>query len=353
MTARTLPLILIVATLVAPAAFAAPGAPAGLQITDDEVFALVRALKGKPIGPYEHDLLVGLGELAATSDDALPGDLIYAGWALVAADRPELGYPLLREGLGRPPLLASDALRNLLLAVDYGQDALARGIIEFSAGINEVAARRFRRSIHLPEPFDVATRKAKRPLAGLETGLIELGPPAQRLVSWFVAPAPRPEAPTVVLLLGESPRLDGLPADCQSAARLKEAAVWAREGTIAVLPGLRGCDLSEGIYLGTDDAEADLTALVARVRDDFAPASIELHGRGLSGLLVLELADRGLPVDRFVATDPRDPRGWDHLPQATVAQRAEALTAASRHPGAVEVRGEVDDRPRASKKKRK
>lgn len=331
----------------------AVAAPAGLQITDDQIFALVQALKGKVITLEEHDLLVELGEEAAGAEDALPGDLIFTGWALVFADRPELGYPLLREGLGRPPLLASDALRNLLLAEEFGQDALARGIIEFSAGINEVAAKRLRRSIYLPQEFDAAARRARRDLKGLSSGELVLEGAEGPLVSWFVAPDPLPEAPRVVILLADSGRLDGLPRSCQSADRLREAAGWAREGAVAILPGLRGCDLSDGLFLGSDHAEADLGLLLPRLRGDFEASSVELHGRGTAGLLVLELADRGLPADRFVATEPLDPRVWLHLPRERTASRAEALTAASRQPEVVEIVGEVDDAPRATRGKRK
>ena len=346
---RSLPLVLA-AVIAASSAFAAP---AGLQITDDQIYALVQALKGKVIGLEEHDLLVELGETAAASPNALPGDLIFTGWALVHADRPELGYPLLREGLGRPPLLASDALRNVLLAEQFGQDDLARGIIDFSAGINEVAAKRLRRSIHLPQELDVATKRAKGPLKGLGVGQIQLEGDEGALVSWFVAPEPLPSSPTVVVLLADSGRMDALPRSCQSADRLKDAAELARDGVVAVLPGLRGCDLSAGLFLGTDHAEADLALLLDRLRTDFEPAAIELHGPGTAGLLTLELADRGLAADRFVATEPLDPRVWLHLPAERVAARAEALQASARHPEIVEIVGEVDDHPRATRGKRK
>jgi hypothetical protein len=350
MNARMLVLLVVLAAAVPRSAGAAPK---GLQITDDEIFALVHALKGKPIGPFEHDLLVALGEQVTTAPEALPGDLIFIGWGLVAVDRPELGYPILRDGLGRPPLLAADALRNVLLAVDYGQDSLARGIIDFASGINEAAARRLRRSIHLPQEFADATRTAKRHLKGLAVGQIELEDVGVgRRVSWFVAPDPLPDAPRVVLLLADPIRLDGLPRDCQSARRLKEAAAFARDGAVAVLPGLRGCDFSDGVYLGTVDAEADLGALIARLRSDFEPASIELYGSGVAGLLVLELADLGLAADRFVATEPRDPRVWTHLPEGMADARAEALTAATRRDG-VEIVGSVDASERAGRRRRK
>ena len=96
------------AALASLLAFASPReAQEGLQVSDAEVRALVLALKDKPIDRAQHDLLVALGERAATSDEALTGDLLFSGWALVAADRPLLGYPLILETLERPPLLAS------------------------------------------------------------------------------------------------------------------------------------------------------------------------------------------------------------------------------------------------------
>ncbi len=346
------PLVLALTLASGPASAAADGA----QITADEIDALVDALKGRVLEAWQHDTLVELGEAIAADEDALPGDLIYAGWALVAADRPELGYPLVKRGLGMPPLLASDALRNVLLSDAFGQDDLTRSIIDLATSINPAAGKRLRNSVHLPLELEDAVKRARRPLKGLVYGTLEAddGDPRRldRLVSWFVAPARLPERPVVIVLLPDSDRVDGLPDACQSPALLKEAAAWANDGIVAVLPGLRGCDLSEGLYLGLDDAADDLHRLVARLREDFDPNTIALRSEGVGGATVLALAGRDIGADRYIAVDPVDVRVFEHLPAERVAEYVAALELPAGRDDVV-IEGEVDTTPRANRRRRK
>jgi dienelactone hydrolase len=318
------PLVVAVALLASPPA----QAQEGLEVADDQVAALVDALKGRPLDREQHDLLVGLGELARTSPDALPGDLLYSGWALVAADRPDLGYDLVKLGLGREPLLATDALRSMMLAVALGQDGLARGIVDLAETINPRAARRLERSVKQPQPLDKASRKARRHLVDLETGAWTIPFGEGQRVAWWVAPAEASPSTPAVVLLPDGAALDGLPKECQSADRLRDAALWAERGLVVVLPGLRGCDGSDGLYTGAHHAAADLRATLEQLRAARAPSRVVLLGSDSAGLLALRLAGHGLDFDAYVAVRPADPTERAHLPPELLASRRPDLRLA-------------------------
>lgn len=319
------------AAAVLTAALLVVGAPGsaraqGTQVDQLQISALVDALKGRPLTAEQHDALVDLGELVATSDEAIPGDLIYTGWALVAADRPALGYPLIKQGLSFQPMQVTDVRRSLALAVELGQDALGRSIVELASGVNPKTAERLARSVDQPVLLDAALRRVRRSsLRGLQ---VEQWDQTQAdrissLVTWWVAPIGPTEGLEAVLLVPDSGNLDRLPHDCQSAARLTEAMQVAAEGRIAVLPGLRGCDFSDGLYLGVEHAAVDLAMVVERLRVDLKPGRIVAVGEGAAAHLLLELQrDGALDVDEVRATDPLDPADLVHLPEELRAPRA-------------------------------
>jgi len=312
---------LALAALGLTAALAVGGSEAyaqGTQVDTLQISALVDALKGKPLSREQHDALVDLGELVDGSDEAVPGDLIYTGWALVAAERPALGYPLVKRGLGMPPLQVTDVRRSLALAVELGQDALVRSIVELATGVNAKAAERLHRSVGQPTTLGRALRQVPRSsLGGLQVeqwddAVTDAG---RRLVTWWVAPVGDTEGLEAVLLVPDSGHLDRLPRDCQSGDRLALAMEVAATGRIAVLPGLRGCDFSDGLYLGVDHAAVDLAATIERVRSDLRPSVVVAEGEGAAAHLLLELQRDGrLDVDEVIAIEPLDPRSIEHLP---------------------------------------
>ena len=310
-------LLLGLALLVSSPALSAEG----VQVDKEQIEALVDALKGRELTLRQHDLLVALGEEASSDPDPLAGDLLYTGWALVAADRPDLGYPLIKAGLAIEPLWAQDALRSVLMASTAGQDGLVRGIVDLASTINTRAAKRLERSVHLPWSHDKASRRAKRWLKGLETGewLMPFGE-GQR-VAWWVAPPELPQPAVAVVLLPDGARLDGLPEECQGWRRLREASQLARQGFLVVLPALRGCDLSDGLYLGVDHASQDVGATIEHLRSQAPGARVVVMGWSDAGLTALLLALGGLPADGFVALEPLDPRTLTHLPEDRLETR--------------------------------
>lgn len=313
-----LPILLLALALLA-------GAPAlaadGVQVDKEQIRALVDALKGRGLTRRQHDLLVALGDQARSDPDALAGDLLYAGWALVAADRPDLGYPLVKAGLAIEPLYATDALRSLLLASDAGQDGLIRGIVERAAGINPRAAKRLERSVDQPWSHAKASRRAKRWLKGLETGEWVMPFGDGQRVAWWVAPPELPEPAVAVVMLPDGASLDGLPRECQSWRRLREASQLAREGFLVVLPALRGCDSSDGLYLGAHHALKDVEATIEHLRGQVGVDRVVIMGWADAGLTTLQLALSGLPAEGFVALEPLDPWTVSHLPESHVQER--------------------------------
>ncbi len=309
---RWLPFLLL--SLLLPAA-AQAGDP--LEVTNAETQALVDAIRDRPLSPEQHGLLVGLG---AQAQDATGQDRLYVGWALVFADRPDLGIPLVRRGLAEVRLGAADALRTLLFAEAAGQDGLVRATLDLLRGTSPEGARRLERSIRQAPSFATAQQRARAALKGLESGTLEVPFEAgdARRVTWWVRPA-APTGPTVVWL-PDGGRAEGLPPRCQDEQRLKEAAQLARAGHAVYLPGLRGCDGSDGTYRGSADAAKDLAALVPRVREAEGGRPVVLLGLEEGALLALRVADRA-GVDRVVAWQPVDPGEADHLPLAVIEAR--------------------------------
>ncbi len=317
---RPLPLLLALllgSALLAPAASASDG----VQVDKEQIRALVDALKGRQLTRRQHDLLVELGEQAASDDDALAGDLIFSGWALVAADRPDLGYPLVKDGLAIEPLYATDALRSVLLASAAGQDGLVRGVVSLAETINSRAAKRLERSARQPWSHERASKRARRWLKGLDTGEWAMPFGDGQRVAWWVAPPELPSPATAVVLLPDGARFDGLPQECQGWRRLREASFLAREGFVVVLPALRGCDLSDGLYTGPHHARADVGATIDHLRIQLEVERVAVMGWGDAGLLALQLALAGLPADGFVALEPLDPWTLSHLPEERVQER--------------------------------
>ena len=152
---------------------------------------------------------------------------------------------------------------------------------------------------------------------------------SRHLLPWSML---HPHGLPALILLPEGASPSGLPRECQSVDRLAEAASWAAAGWLTVLPGVGGCDGSDGLYRGVDDAEHDLRTLVAQLRSLPDTASVELLGTGSGGQLALLLALRGLEVDRVVAVAPESPSTLQHLPEelragSSVAQQASELPA--------------------------
>ncbi len=306
---------------------AVPVAQAGepLEVSDEEAQALIDAIRGRGLSREQHDLLAGL---AAPAGDATGEDRLYVGWALVFADRPDLGLPLVRRGLAELELGASDALRTLLFAETAGQDGLVRATLELLRRQGPEGALRLERSTRSPMPFATAQRRARGALKGLEVGELEVPFPAggARRVVWSVRP-PAPTGPSVIWL-PDGGTAEGLPRTCQDDQRLREAAALARDGHAVYLPGLRGCDGSDGSYFGAEDAAKDLTALVGIVRRSEPGRELVLLGLEGGALLALRVAD-AVPVDRVVAWQPDDPGDPEHLPPDVVAAR-DVLTAPSK-----------------------
>lgn len=314
---RWLPLML--ALVCTPARAAEP-----VEVDKAQTDALVAAVRGQALSRSEHDLLVDLG---TQSDDATPLDRLWVGWALVFAERPDLGLPRVRKALAEAELGASDALRTLLFAETAGQDGLVRATLELLRRQSPEGARRLRNSIRSPEPFERAQKKARGALKGLESGVIDTpfdgGEHARR--TWFV----RPTSPTLdaVIWLPDGGTAEGLPAVCQDASRLREAAVLARAGHPVYLPGLRGCDTSDGTYRGAEDAGRDVAALVPRIQEREGDRPVALFGLEEGGLLGLRIADAA-GVDRVAAWQPTDPGEADHLPPDVIAAHDPTLPKA-------------------------
>lgn len=293
----------------------------GVQVDKEQIRALVDALKGRQLTRLQHDLLVQLGQEARASDDALAGDLIFTGWALVAADRPDLGYPLVKDGLAIQPLYATDALRSVLRASAAGQDGLVRGVVDLAEPINSKAAKRLERSARTPWSHDKASKRAKRWLKGLETGQWAMPFGDGQRVAWWVAPPDLAEPAPAVVMLPDGARFDGLPQECQSWKRLREASSLARHGFVVVLPALRGCDLSDGLYTGPEHALKDVGATIEHLKSQREVPRVTVMGWGDAGLTALQLAWLGLEADGFVALEPLDPWTLTHLPPDRIQER--------------------------------
>jgi hypothetical protein len=315
----------------------------GVEVDDAQTQALVDSIRGRPLSLQQHDLLVELGEQA---DGATPGDRLYVGWALVFADRPDLGMPLVRRGLSEVRLDASSALRTLIFAETAGQDGLVRATLAVLKLQSPEGAQRLRNSVRKPDSFAVAQRKARGPLKGLESGEVEVpfeAGDARRLV-WFVRPT-EPTAATVIWL-PDGGLAEGLPPTCQDAAALKEAAALARAGHSVYLPGLRGCDGSDGAYSGSADAIRDLNAMLPLVRAAEPGRDVILLGLQEGALLAVRVAD-SVDVDAVAAWQPSDPGDVFHLPDAVIAARdvssrpSRRMHVALPHPALAQILGQT------------
>lgn len=288
-----------------------------VEVDETQTRALVDSIRGRPLTVEQHDLLVSLGRDAV---DALPEERLYIGWALVFAQRPDLGLPLVRAGLAELELGAANGLRTLLFAEAAGQDGVVRATLALLKRISPEGAARLAKSVRQPIGFARAQARAGRALKGLSSGELDLPFEAgdARRVVWWVSP-PSPTGPAV-LWLPDGGTAEGLPRACQDVTRLKEAAVLARAGHPVYLPGLRGCDGSDGTYRGSADAAKDLNALVAALRTREPGRELVLLGLESGGLLAVRVAN-DVEVDRVVAWQPSDPGEAQHLPLAVVEAR--------------------------------
>ena len=307
-----LALLLLIATTPALA-----HASEAVQVDEAQSQALVDSIRGRPLSVEQHDLLVALAHQA---EDATPEDRLYIGWALVFAERPDLGLPLVRGGLSQVKLGAADGLRTLLFAEATGQDGLVRATLALLKRISPEGAERLSKSVRQPVSFAIAQARATAALKGLDSGRFEVPfeAGAARRVVWWVRP-PSPTA-AAVIWLPDGGTAEGLPASCQDVRRLKEAAALARAGHPVYLPGLRGCDHSDGAYLGAADAAKDLDALLPHLRAAEPAREVVLLGLESGGLLAVRVAD-SVAVDRVAAWQPNDPGDAQHLPLPVVEAR--------------------------------
>ncbi len=296
-----LPLLILLA---APASAQDP-----VEVDSNETRALVRALRGKVLEGWEHDTLLDLGESAKGSEDPL--DRLYSGLALVYADRPDLGMPLVERGLDEVRLGPSDALRALLFLEIAGQDGLVRQTVRKLKLMDPAGGARLENSVDRPLPLEVARKRAGS-LRGLQVTEVvaPLGELGER-IGWLVEPE---GATKTVVWLPAGARGDRAARRCQDPARLRAAAAVARGGYRVLLPGLRGCDGSAGVYRGRGDAAEDVAALL----EVLEVAQPILVGFGDGASLALSVSS-AVPSSGLIAVGPRDPASLSHLTRAAIA----------------------------------
>lgn len=297
-------LLALLLLLTAPASAQDP-----VEVDEDEGRALVRALRGRVLEGWEHDALVSLGEASVGSEDPL--DRLYSGLALVCADRPELGLPLVERGLDEARLGPSDALRTLLFLEIAGQDGLVRQTVRKLKAMDPAGGARLENSVDRP-----LTLERARTRAGSLTGLVvtevaaPLGDVGER-IGWLVEPE---ESTATVVWLPDGGRGDRAARRCQDPSRLRAAAQVARGGYRVLLPGLRGCDGSDGVYRGRADAAEDVASLLGVLGS--GPPILAGFGDGASLALAVSAS---VPSAGVVAIGPRDPATMTHLTRAAIA----------------------------------
>lgn len=273
---------------------------------------LVQALKRRPLDRTDHDILVELGEQSAAAD-AEPEARLWVGWALVRADRPDLGWPLVSRGLAESELDHDVVVRAAMLAEREGQDGLVRRIFELARAVDRTRAEQLERTLPAPSDVAVVRKGLGRRLGALElsaTPAEAAGRPTR--VLWWLR---NPHAARTVVLLPDGGSLGGLPRACQDRRAARSALAVARTGAHVVLPGLRGCDSSDGLTRGWDDLREDIEFAVEMARDAGLP--VVVAGRGVAGRWAAQASVDG-NADRYVAVDPADLALWIHLPDAVL-----------------------------------